>query len=82
MNSAILDSNIIMYARLPDYDGLRGFLADYRFHVSKIKNSLNNPMNGNIKIRHYLFEVKKFADGNTEFATIIDRLEGGECVDR
>lgn len=36
MPSAILDSNIIIYAGLPDYDTLRDFLADYHFHVSEI----------------------------------------------
>lgn len=48
--------------------------ATGQIHIYKIKKSLNNPMNGNIKIRHYLFEVEKFADGDTEFAAIIDKI--------
>lgn len=36
MTPALLDSNIIIYAVLPDYSGLRDFLADYHFHVSEI----------------------------------------------
>lgn len=45
-----------------------------QIHMYKIKKSHNNPMNGNIKIRHYLFEIEKFADGDSEFMELIETI--------
>ncbi len=45
-----------------------------QIHIYKIKKSINNPMNGNIKIRHYLFEIDKFAEEDTEFMEIMEKI--------
>ncbi len=45
-----------------------------QIHLYKIKKSINNPMNGNIKIRHYLFEIERFAEEDTEFMEIMEKI--------
>lgn len=45
-----------------------------QIHNYKIKKSLNNPVNDNIKIRHYLFTVENFCGDDSHIKEIILRL--------
>ncbi len=45
-----------------------------QIHLYKIKKSINNPMNVNIKICHYLFEIEKFAEEDAEFMEIMEKI--------
>ncbi|MDP8051501.1 MobH family relaxase [Pasteurella atlantica] len=51
---------------IPSYKG--------QIHIYKIKKSINNPLNGNIKIRHYLFEIDTFVQGDNEISDIIEKI--------
>ncbi|MGY0399629.1 MAG: MobH family relaxase [Ostreibacterium sp.] len=46
-----------------------------QIHVFKILKSLNNPMGGNIKIRHYLFTIDNFCEDNDILKAIVDTVE-------
>lgn len=46
-----------------------------QIHVFSIKKSLNNPFNGNAKLRHYLFDIDTFCGSNRELRDIIDNVE-------
>lgn len=46
-----------------------------QIHVFKIKKSLNNPLNSNIKIRHYLFSLEDFCGDNEVLREIILAVE-------
>ncbi len=46
-----------------------------QIHVFKILKSLNNPMGGHIRIRHYLFNIDTFCGDNETVKHIIESVE-------
>ncbi len=46
-----------------------------QIHVFKIKKSINNALNKNIKIRHYLFAIDVFCGNDNEVKEIINKID-------
>lgn len=46
-----------------------------QIHPYKIKKSINNPLNGNIRISHYLFTIEVFCQNDEALMQIIKRIE-------